>query len=135
MNNANSVTVHVPLIVRHRAGRKTIVTMDGIAGGTSIRTRADPAMIKALARAFRWKRMLESGRYASISEIAAAEKIDRGFVGSLLRLTLLAPDIIEKILDGRQPAELGLPRLLKPFPVEWNRQRAELRHEQAGSAS
>ena len=66
-------------------------------------------MVKALARAFRWKRMLEDGRYASISEIAAAEKIDRGYVGSILRLTLLAPDIVEAILDGRQPERLGLP--------------------------
>ena len=73
-------------------------------------------MLKALARAFRWKRMLENGRYASISDIATAEKIDRGYIGTLLRLTLLAPDIIEAILDGRQPAELGLPGLLKAVP-------------------
>jgi hypothetical protein len=83
-------------------------------------------MVKALARAFRWKRMLDQGRYGSITEVAASEKIDRGFVGTLLRLTLLAPDIIEAILDGRQPAGLGLPALLKPFPVEWDRQRAEI---------
>jgi hypothetical protein len=80
-------------------------------------------MVKALARAFRWKRMLEDGRYASISAIAVAEKIDRGYVGSILRLTLLAPDIIEAILDGRQRAGLGPPALLKPFQVEWDRQR------------
>jgi hypothetical protein len=80
-------------------------------------------MVKALARAFRWKRMLESGRFASISEIATAEKIDRGYVGSILRLTLLAPDIVEAILDGGQPADLGLPQLLKPFAIEWERQR------------
>jgi len=123
MNNTTSVTVRVPLIVRHRTGRKTIVTMDGMAGGTSIRTRADPAMVKALVRAFRSKRMLEEARYASMSQIAAAEKIDRGFVGSILRLTLLAPDIIEAILDGRQPLGLGLPSLLKPFPVGWDQQR------------
>ena len=83
-------------------------------------------MVKALARAFRWKRMLDNGRYASISEIAASEKIDRGYVGSILRLTLLAPDIVEMILDGREPDGLGLPALLKPFPVEWQRQRANL---------
>ena len=81
-------------------------------------------MVKALARAFRWKRLLDGGRYASISEIAAAEKIDRGYLGSILRLTLLAPDIIEMILDGRQPEALGLPVLLKPFPLEWARQRS-----------
>jgi hypothetical protein len=81
-------------------------------------------MVKALARAYRWKRMLENGRYASISEIAAAEKIDRGYVGSILRLTLLAPDIVEAILDGRHPDGLGLPALLRPFPVLWGQQRA-----------
>jgi hypothetical protein len=79
---------------------------------------------KALARAYRWKRLLEDGRYASISEVATAEKIDRGYVGSILRLTLLAPDIVEGILDGRQPDGLGLPALLKPFPLDWERQRA-----------
>jgi hypothetical protein len=83
-------------------------------------------MVKALARAFRWKRLLDSGRYASISEIAVAEKIDRGYVGSVLRLTLLAPDVIEMILDGRQPEELGLPRLMKPFPLLWAEQRSAL---------
>jgi hypothetical protein len=77
---------------------------------------------KALARAYRWKRLLEDGRYASISEVATAEKIDRGYVGSILRLTLLAPDIVEGILDGRQPDGLGLPALLKPFPLDWQRQ-------------
>jgi len=86
--------------------------------------RADPAMVKALARAFRWKRMLDIGRYASISEIATAEKIDRGYAGTILWLTLLAPDIIEAILDGRQPGGMVLADLLKPFPLEWNAQRA-----------
>jgi hypothetical protein len=89
---------------------------------STMRTRADPAIVKALARAFRWKRMLENGRYSSISEIATAEKIDRGYVGSILRLTLLAPDIIEDILNGRAPG-FGLPSLLKPFPVDWECQR------------
>ena len=82
-------------------------------------------MVKALARAFRWKRMLDTGHYASISEIAAKEKIDRGYVGTVLRLTLLAPDIVEAILNGRA-INLSLPRLLEPFPLEWNAQRAAL---------
>jgi hypothetical protein len=84
--------------------------------------RADPAMVKALALAFRWKRMLDTGRYASISEIDAAEKIDRGYAGSILRLILLAPDIIEAILDSRQPSGMALADLLRPFPLEWNAQ-------------
>jgi hypothetical protein len=125
MNVMSSIAVRVPLTVRHRPGRKTIVTLKGETTPSSIRTRADPAMVKALARAFRWKRLLEDGRYASISEIAAAEKIDRGYVGSILRLTLLAPDIIEAILDGRQPVGLGLPTLLETFSLEWDRQRTD----------
>jgi hypothetical protein len=123
MSITDRVTVRVPLTVRHRPGRKTAVTLGSMAGGAAIATRSDPAMVKALARAFRWKSLLDIGRYASISEIAAKEKLDRGYVGSILRLTLLAPDVIEAILDGRQPPTLGLPTLLKPFPIEWDRQR------------
>jgi hypothetical protein len=67
----------------------------------------------------------DAGRYASIGDIAAGEKIDRGYVGSLLRLTLLSPDIVEAILDGRPPEEFGLPALLTPFPVDCGRQRVE----------
>ncbi len=90
------------------------------------RTRADPALVKALARAFRYQRLLDEGRYASISEMAAAERIDRGYLGRILQVTLLAPDIVEAILDGRQPAELGLPALMGPFPLEWDTQRTAL---------
>jgi hypothetical protein len=129
MSAATHITVRVPLTIRRRPGRKTIVSLHGGPAEAPIRSRADPAMLKALARAFRWKRMLEMGRFASISEIAASERIDRGYVGTLLRLTLLAPDIVEAILDGRQPSDLGLPRLLKPFPIEWERQWAEIQDE------
>src|ERR1700761_6870305 len=112
MTDLNSITVQVPLAIRRRPGRKTIVSPAGVSSANTceVPRRADPAMVKALARAFRWKRTLETGRYVSVSDIAAAEKIDRGYVGSILRLTLLAPDIIEAILDGRQPEDLGLPR-------------------------
>src|SRR3712207_3617382 len=95
-------------------------------GGTLMPTRAEPALVKALARAFRYQRLLEQGRYASISEMAAAERIDRGYLGRVLQLTLLAPDIVEAILDGRQPPELGLPTLMEPFPLKWDVQRTTL---------
>jgi hypothetical protein len=90
-------------------------------GEATLPTRADPALVKALARAFRYQRLLDEGRYASISEMAKAERIERGYLGSLLRLTLLAPDIVEAILDGRQPV-VGLPRLMRPFPPAWDAQ-------------
>jgi hypothetical protein len=122
VSGMGSITVHVPLAVRPRPGRKTIVRPAGSVQATSIQAHADPAMVKALARAFRWKRLLEDGRYASISEIAAAEKIDRGYVGSILRLTLLAPDVVEAILNGRLSG-VGLSAFLKPFQLEWPSQR------------
>ena len=125
MTTATRITVRVPLAIRHRPGRKTIVTptADGVAPVT---TRADPALVKALARAFRYQRMLDEGRYASISEMAAAERIERGYLGSLLRLTLLAPDIVELILDGRASSTIGLPALIGPIPEIWPKQIASL---------
>ena len=120
---ATSITVRVPLTIRRRPGRKAVVMPEGGPATAPTRTRADPALVKALARAFRYQRLLDEGRYASISEIAAAEKIERGYLGSLLRLTLLAPDIVEYILDGRQPQGVSLPRLLEPFPLAWDEQR------------
>jgi hypothetical protein len=88
--------------------------------------RIDNAMVKAIARAFRWREKLEKGIYGTIAEIAAAEKINETYVGRVLRLTLLAPEIVEAILNGRQPAELQLDDLVRRFPVEWNEQRTEL---------
>jgi len=85
--------------------------------------RVDSTLIKALARAHRWKRLLESGRFASVAELAVAEKINQSYLCRVLRLTLLAPDIVEAILDGKQPPGMQLDALLKPFPVEWKRQR------------
>jgi len=87
--------------------------------------RFDNAMVKAIARAFRWREMLENGTHATIAEIAAAEKINESYVGRVLRLTLLAPDIVEAILSGRQPAGLQLDGLLRRFPVGWREQTTE----------
>jgi hypothetical protein len=86
----------------------------------------DNTMVKAIARAFRWRDMLESGECATIREIANAEKIKETYIGRVLRLTLLAPDIIEAILSGQQPAELQLDGLMRRFPVLWAEQRSVL---------
>ena len=85
--------------------------------------RQDITLIKALARAFRWRRLLEDCSYSTIKELAAAEKINASYLCRVLRLTLLAPDIVEAILDGRQPEGMTLPGLMEPFPVEWEAQR------------
>nr|WP_304504824.1 hypothetical protein [Defluviimonas sediminis] len=84
--------------------------------------RADNTLLKALARAFRWKRMLESGEFATIAELAEREGIAPSYMTRVLRLTLLAPGIIQEILDGRQRPEVTLARVLEPFPVEWEQQ-------------
>ena len=98
--------------------------IDGVAPVT---TRADPALVKALARAFRYQRMLDEGRYANITEMAVAERLERGYLSSLLRLTLLAPDIVTAILDGRQPECMTLTMLMRPSPVCWKQQWPGLR--------
>jgi hypothetical protein len=125
MTAATSITVRVPLTIRKRGGRKLVISPEGVVVPGARRqatTTADPALLKALARAFRWKRVLEDGRYASVSDIARAEKLDRTYVGDILRLTLLAPEIVEAIVEGRQAAEMTLPMLMKGFQVEWGRQ-------------
>ena len=125
MTAATSMTVRVPLAIRHRPGRKTVVTpmTDGVAPVT---TRADPALVKALARAFRYQRMLDEGRYRSMTEMAAAEEIDRRYLGLLLQLTLLAPHIVETILDGRLPNSIAPLALLEPGPADWAKLLARL---------
>jgi hypothetical protein len=131
---ATSITVRVPLAIRRRPGRKTVVTPMARDGEAALSTRADPALVKALARAFRYQRLLDEGRYGSISEMAAAEKIERGYLGTLLRLTLLAPDIVEAILNGRGAERFDLERLLEPFPIEWSAQHPAIKLEPTSSS-
>ncbi|MFL1462562.1 hypothetical protein ACI6QG_10195 [Roseococcus sp. DSY-14] len=122
---AQMLTVRVPLAVRkQRGGRKLVLMPGGMAPRDA--SAADSTLVKALARAFRWRRQMETGRYGTINELAAAEKINSSYVSRLLRLTLLSPDIVESILDGRQPEGMTLPALMEPFAVEWGRQQADL---------
>ena len=122
MSEPQTITVRVPLTIRRRGGRKQIITPDGASGWVSPRARTDNTMIKAISRGFRWRKLLETGVYGTREEIAAAEKINPSYVSRLLRTTLLAPDIVEAILDGRQPDGMTLPGLMEPFSVEWGRQ-------------
>ena len=123
---SETMTVQVQMTFRKRGGRKLVITPGGHPSWMPPRVRIDNTMVKALARAFRWRRMLETGRHATIKEIAAAEKINESYVSRVLRLTLLAPDIVEATLDGRQAPDVTLPVLMGLFPVEWGEQRAVL---------
>ena len=114
-----TMTLHVPFRVVKRGGRKEMHLPDGVEQPR----RTDNTLVKALARAFRWKGLLESGEYATIGELAEREGIAPSYMTRVLRLTLLAPDIVEAILDGKQGPEVTLGRLLEGVPVEWMEQR------------
>jgi hypothetical protein len=118
--DGSTITVFVPMAWRRRGGRKVIVAPPG-GDDWAPPPKFDRALVKALARAHRWQRLLEAGRFGTLADLADAERISRTYVSRVLRLTLLAPDIVERILDGRPTA--GLSQLLKPFPVEWKTQR------------
>ncbi len=120
--DGRTLTIHVPMTFKTRGGRKLVITPDGVPSWAEPRTRIDNTMVKALAHAFRWRKLLETGVYATVEEIAAAEKINTSYISRILRLTLLAPEIIEVILDGRHPTDLTMAALMKPFPVEWEEQ-------------
>ena len=117
-----TVTLHVPFRVVKRGGRKEMQ----LPKGAEQPGKTDNTMLKALARAFRWKRMLESGEFATIGELAEREGIAFTYMARVLRLTLLAPDIVEAILEGKQSSDVTLKWLMEPFPLEWRSQMALL---------
>jgi hypothetical protein len=132
--NPSTVTVHVPMTFTIHGGRKTIISEgilaphEGVHASHEVahplhevvhtsRPRTDNALLKALARAHRWRRMIESGEYGSITELAHVEKVNQSYACRLLRLTLLAPEVVANILDGRYASDLMLKQLMKPLPV------------------
>jgi hypothetical protein len=115
--------VHVPMTFELRGGRKTIISE---LVQTPPQPRFDNAILKALARAHRWQRTIESGKYASITELAKAEKVNQSYACRMLRLTLLAPSIVTNIIDGKQTKALTLKQLMKPLSVRWDEQLATL---------
>ena len=114
-----TVTVTVPFAIRKRGGRTLVITPDGVTSAPAPRTRVDSALLKALARGFRWRKLLETGHFATIQEIAEAENINPSYISRVLRLTLLTPEIVEAILAGTQPAGLTRAKVMKPFPLTW----------------
>ena len=115
----DTVALHLPFRIVKRGGKKEMQLPEGVKKPR----RTDNSLVKALARAFRWKRMLESGDYATIAELAEREGIASSYMTRVLRLTLLAPDIVDAILDGKQGTEVTLARVLEPFPLAWEEQR------------
>jgi hypothetical protein len=119
--DADVVTIKVPFGVRKRGGHRLVLAPDG-SPLPSAAPYIDSALVKAIARAFRWQKMLETGRCATIKEIAKVEKINPSYVSRVLRLTLLAPATVGAILDGRTEAAPTLAEVMAPFPVAWAKQ-------------
>ena len=117
-----TVTVHVPFCLVKRGGRKQMILPDD----THVRRKADDTLVKALARAFRWKRMLESGEFSTIADLAQRERIAAPFLTRTMRLSQLAPDLVEAILNGHQPQGLTLEALRDPLSTDWAAQRRHL---------
>jgi hypothetical protein len=114
--------VRIPMMLCQRGGRKYVVTPAGATPWIPTPPRIDNTLVKAIVRAHRWRDMLESGAYATVRDLAKAEAINESYLGRVLRLTLLAPKIVETILEGRQPATLELSELLQQIPIEWDKQ-------------
>lgn len=119
----DTVTLHVPFRIVKRGGRKEMQLPEG----AEQPRRADSTLVKALARAFRWKRMLELGEFATIAELSEREGIAPSYMTRVMRMTLLAPEIVEAILDGNQGSELSLARLQEPFASDWTTQVSHFR--------
>lgn len=117
-----SETTHIPMTFRSRGGKTVIVLPDGSRGVVRQEATIDSTMVKVIARAFRWQRLLVNETYCTIEDLAAAEKINPSYVSRVLRLALLSPKVVHAILDGKQPAWLTMKELLKPSPAEWPEQ-------------
>jgi hypothetical protein len=120
----DTLTIRIPMRLRRRGGRKLIMTPEGAVPPP--RPRPDETLIKALVRAHRWRRRIESRRAKSITDLAEQEGVTDAYVCRLLPLTCLAPDTIEAILDGRQPKGLRLVEMLRNGPLDWNEQRKRM---------
>jgi hypothetical protein len=118
---ATTVTVHVPMAFAVRGGRREIIS-NASQMSTISSPKSSNALLKALARAHRWRCLIETGQYASITELARAENVNQSYACRLLRLTLLGPAAVVEILNGNYASDFALKQLMKPFPVEWDEQ-------------
>ena len=120
------LVISIPVSFLQRGGRKQIVVPPGTADWQPRANRCDSSLINALAKAHLWRRLIETGKFGSAAELSRAEGINESYLCRVLRLTLLAPDIVEAILDGQQPRTLELQSLLKSLPADWDAQRKAL---------
>src|SRR3954469_21013478 len=120
------LVVRIPMRLGKQRGRKRILAPDGSELTPSTKPQPDGVLVKALARAWRWQKLLDKGVYATVTEIAEAERISKSYVSRILRLALLAPDLVDAILGGWADQRLVLQKLERPLPVGWEEQRCLL---------
>jgi hypothetical protein len=118
----DTLTIRIPIRLQRRGGRKLIMMPEDVAAPARKPSR-DETLVKALVRAHRWRRKIESGKAQSVTDLAAQEGVTDAYVCRLLPLTCLASDIVEAILDGRQPKGLRLAEMLGNGPLGWKEQR------------
>jgi hypothetical protein len=129
----DTLTIRIPMRLQRRGGRKLIMTPEGAAAPARKPSR-DETLVKGLVRAHRWRRRIESGQARSVTDLAEQEGVAVACVCRLLPLTCLAPDMVETILDGRQPKGLRLAELLGNGPLAWEEQRVSWRFASLGTA-
>jgi hypothetical protein len=118
----NAVTIHIPVTFKRRGGRKLVITPEGAVSPVAT-PKIDDTVLKILVKAHRWRRRIESGVAASVTDLAEQEKVTVPYVSKILAFTCLAPDIVAAILDGRQPRGLSANRMLQNVPEAWDEQR------------
>lgn len=121
--NDNGISVNVPLKLKKRGGRREVILPQAFASDEPTYESRQEALVIAIARAHRWQELLDDGKFDSISALAREIGLDISFAARLMRLTLLAPDIVEAILMGEEPSGVSLSVLTKHLPPDWESQR------------
>ena len=125
LTETGNLQIHIPMHIRRIRGRKMIIAPQALDGDVpDSPSEVQAAVVRALGRAFSWSEAIESGEFHSISDLARNLDVDNSYVVRILKLTTLAPDIIEAILHGEEPSGLSLAQLIRTFPMDWERQRA-----------
>ena len=125
LTETGNLQIHIPIHIRRMRGRKMIFAPQALDGDVpDSPSEVQAALVQALSRAFAWSDAIENGDFHSITDLARSLDVDNSYVVRILKLTTLAPNIIEAILNGEEPSGLSLTRLIRTFPMDWERQRA-----------
>lgn len=124
INGNGNLHIHIPMFVKTNQGRKMIYAPQTLEGDNAdMPNTVQSAVVQSLARAFSWAQLLENREIKSVAELARSLNVDNSYVVRTLKLTTLAPDIVEAILNGEEPDGLSLSKLVLSFPVDWEEQR------------